>query len=634
MALIPVKKKQLAAEIPDANLGKRSLGEGGNGRVYPATHKVYGKVAIKFFLNDEVRRRVRFEDEVRVVTERLKGSPRVLPILDYCLPDVSTGKVPWYVMPAAETLRDVLKGLGWRQMLPAFIELADGLAEIHERGVAHRDVKPENVFRHAGAYCFGDFGIAAFPERQGVTKEDEPMGPATFLAPEMETNAGEAEPFSADVYSLAKSLWAMLAGQKFAFPGQYSPSGIEGLLKFAEGTGFFLEPLEALLVDATSSHPPSRPTAAEFSARLKEVAVLQYDFDKANPLQWEFANQAALQRTGVARAEWTSVESIAEVVGLLSRHRGMNHCFFPEGGGMHVTGASLREGGQLLALHLPSGGPDYILKPIKLTLECFPDHPEFGYAVLEAGEVERLTQGSRYIDGPVERLRTLNEFDYVVNDTEQEQPRYLGVGEACERRFMGGFFVIAPTRGIYNAIDDYMGTAQRVGVEGLKREFARLLDSSRGKRTESRWLEPIVRLQPEGVSRVTFELSHLTQDLLWELVDCDDELLDQRKQTSGEIVYPHEIVARISAAAADPLRITSLKILKSLSRPQQGEYMALVDVGRNNCVPAEFHERVELHAHSDWEATYLLEKLGNGYIRKAFKRFGLKVVEPGPRPRF
>jgi len=591
-------------------------------------HKVHGKVAVKFFLNDEVRRRVRFDDEVQVVTDRLKGSPRVLPILEFNLPDASTGGVPWYLMPAAETLRDALAGLTWRQMLPAFVELADGLAEIHQRGVAHRDVKPENAFRYAGTFCFGDFGIAAFPERKGITKEDEPMGPATFLAPEMEASANQADPFAADVYSLAKSLWGMLASRKFAFPGQYSATGVEGLSKVAAGADFFLEPLEELLADATSSHPNDRPSAAEFSARLKDVAALQYDFGKANPVQWAFANQAALRRTGVSRAEWTDVKSIAEVVGLLSRHRGMNHCFFPEGGGIHVKGASLKEGGQLLALHVQEGGPDYVVKPVKLTLECFPDHPEFGYAVMEVGEAERLTEGNRSLDGEAERLKSLNDFDYVIDDSYEDEPRFHGVGALCYRRFKPGLFVIAPTRGIYNEIDDYMGTAERVGVEGLRRGFTRLLESSRNK-TEPRRLEPVVRLMYEASGRVPLQLKYISQELFWKLVDQDDALVEQRRQSSGEVDYFSNARARDRAVAVDPLHVASLELLESLSREQKGEYMALVEIGRNQTAPVDFAERAELHARSEWEGTYLLEKLGNAYMRKALTKFGLRIVGAG-----
>ncbi|KAF0813918.1 Serine/threonine-protein kinase PknK [Andreprevotia sp. IGB-42] len=563
-----------------------------------------------------------------MVTGRLKGSPRVLPILEFHLPEASANEFPWYIMPKAETLRDVLEGVGWRKMLSVFIELADGLAELHTLGVAHRDVKPENVFRFEGAYCFGDFGIAAFPERKGLTKEDEPMGPATFLAPEMESNTSEADAYPADVYSLAKSLWVMLGGKKFAFPGQYSSTGSERLSTLAQATDFFLEPLEALLIAATSSDPSSRPAAADFSAKLKTIAELQYDFDKANPQQWEFANRAALQRAGVARAEWRDVKAIAEVVGMLSKHRGMNHCFYPEGGGMHVESAYPHEGGQMLALRLAAGMGTCVLKPIRLILECFPDHPEYGYAVLEAGEAERLTQGNSYLEGPIEHLKMLNEFEYVVNDSHEDYSKFYNVGEPCERRFMGGLFVIAPTGGIYNRIDDYMGTAEKLGIEGLRNEFARLLESTQDKHAESRRLEPFVRLQSQASSRVDFTLIHLSKKLLWALIDLDDERVEQRKQRSDGIGYARDAAAIIAFAASDPLRVKSQAFLKELTNDQQGEYMALIEVGRGNCTPAEFHECVEQFANLKQEVGYLDGKLGNGYLRKAIKRFGLAIVEP------
>jgi len=240
-------------------------------------HEVHGKVAIKFFLNDDKRRWQRFMDEVKVVTSHLKGSPRVVPILESRLSPQGTDEAPWYVMPAAETVRDVLKSLTWREMLPAFAELADGLVELHRAGVAHRDIKPENLFRLDGGHRFGDFGIAAFPDRAGITKEDEPMGPASFIAPEMEANSGDADSFLADVYSLAKTFWALLADEKFAFPGQYRPKGSEGLGDKPKASGFVLEPLEALLEQATASSPGARPTASELAARLREVAGVQND---------------------------------------------------------------------------------------------------------------------------------------------------------------------------------------------------------------------------------------------------------------------------------------------------------------------------------------------------------------------
>lgn len=228
MPLIPKDKTELARACPQVRLQKQ-LGAGGNGYVYRARHEVHGTVAIKFFLNNDTRRWQRFLDEVKVVTTHLEGSPRVVPILESHLSNNGENEIPWYVMPLAQTARQELNRLTWREMFPAFIELADGLVELHRVGVAHRDIKPENLFHLDGGYRFGDFGIAAFPDRAGITKEDEPMGPTSFMAPEMEANSGDADAFLADVYSLAKTFWALLTDEKFAFPGQYFPKGCEGL---------------------------------------------------------------------------------------------------------------------------------------------------------------------------------------------------------------------------------------------------------------------------------------------------------------------------------------------------------------------------------------------------------------------
>src|SRR6185295_7271449 len=70
---------------------------------------------------------------------------------------------------------------------------------------------------------------------------------------------------------------------------------------------------------------------------------------KANQLQWEFAALEAMAGHGVARAEWRDPAAVLDVVRLLSRYHDMNHCFFPEGGGQHIAGASLCEGGTMLA---------------------------------------------------------------------------------------------------------------------------------------------------------------------------------------------------------------------------------------------------------------------------------------------
>lgn len=625
MALVQKSKKELALVCPQAKL-KRMLGQGGNGSVYLGVHQVHGEVAVKFFLNNDRRRWQRFMDEVKVVTSHLSGSPRVVPILESRLSQEEDDTVSWYVMPAAETVRNVLKNLTWREMLPAFVELADGLVELQRAGVAHRDIKPDNLFRLAGGYRFGDFGLAAFPDRAGITKEDEPMGPASFMAPEMEANSGDADSFLADVYSLAKTFWALLADEKFAFPGQYRPKGSEGLGGKPKASDFVLEPFEALLERATSSTAKVRPTAPEFAARVREVAGVQNDGGKANQLQWEFASLEAMAGHGVARAEWRDPVAILDVVRLLSRYRGMNHCFFPEGGGQHIAGASLCEGGKMLSLQIAGGGADYILSPIRLVVERFPNHPAFGYAVLEVGEVSRLTDEDAYLDDSVERLRRLNDFDYVPDDRDSYDPKFALLGEPCYRRFKRGLIVFAPTHGIYNRIDDYMGTAERLGLDELRRQYAELVDFVCRSTAEARSLLPRVRLLHDDVKRIPFELRYLTMEQFWELYDLDEELGADRRGSRKKILSSTDLYHAIKVEAADPARQKARKLLDRLTMNQIGEYLALVDAAKGSIHPYELAAHADAIAGEFHDRSYLLGKLGNGHLRSALDKFGLTPV--------
>ena len=271
MALRPLTKTQLAALCSHIALGGQ-LGEGGNARVFAGESKTYGSVAVKFMLNDNTKRYSRFRDEVTVVTTRLNGSSRVVPILEnYLPPKLDDDTVPWYVMPRATRLMSHLQDKSWRDRVQAMLDLAQGLAELHERQVAHRDIKPDNLFELDGALRFADFGIAAFPERSGVTDLNEPMGPAHYIAPEMFSSPTTADPRKGDIYSFAKTVWVVLTEQRFPFPGQYAPTGRVALTSHLTQKRFVTEPLDTLLEASTNHEPHLRPSAEEFARRLQLV---------------------------------------------------------------------------------------------------------------------------------------------------------------------------------------------------------------------------------------------------------------------------------------------------------------------------------------------------------------------------
>lgn len=86
-------------------------------------------------------------------------------------------------------------------------DAASGLAHLHTHGVAHMDLKPENLFLHAsGALKLGDLGIAVALDSPAGWQE----GDGRYLAPEILARSGPSA--AADVFSLGISLLQCATG--------------------------------------------------------------------------------------------------------------------------------------------------------------------------------------------------------------------------------------------------------------------------------------------------------------------------------------------------------------------------------------------------------------------------------------
>ena len=99
------------------------------------------------------------------------------------------------------------------QALELTIAVADGLAFAHERGLVHRDVKPQNVLLNSeGEVKVTDFGIArSLHVEHGVTQTGTVLGTGEYLAPEQAS--GKPVSPATDVYSLGVVLWELLTGE-------------------------------------------------------------------------------------------------------------------------------------------------------------------------------------------------------------------------------------------------------------------------------------------------------------------------------------------------------------------------------------------------------------------------------------
>jgi serine/threonine protein kinase len=247
----------------------RFLGRGGSAEVWAAEGAAEGEIALKI-LNSKGRYEGRFLDEIKLY-KQLGDRSGILQLVDSHIPDEAPGRrrtPPWMAMEIGTLITAYL---GPNPNLSAVVEsvrsFAGTLARLAEDGIHHRDIKPPNLYWARGEFRIGDFGIADFPAKSGLTRTGERIGPANFLAPEMIESSGNVPSAPADVYSLAKTLWALAARQTYPPPGELRRDRPElQLSSFAEDPQAVM--LESLLEQATSHDPSRRPTMAQIEQEL------------------------------------------------------------------------------------------------------------------------------------------------------------------------------------------------------------------------------------------------------------------------------------------------------------------------------------------------------------------------------
>ena len=261
-----------APDIPGYQVGG-VLGSGGFAAVYRCWQLRVGReVAVKVdnrvLLSERDRRRF-----VREVTAagRLSGHPHVIDVYDAgTLPD---GR-PYLVMELcpAGSLADALHRDG--PMSPAQvrdigIRISDALAAAHAAGVLHRDIKPANILiNRYGLVGLSDFGLASITAAGGEQSASREALTPAFAPPE--AFRGEEPTVAGDIYSLAATLYALLAGRPPRFPAGPRDPGIAAIIALHD------QP-----VDDVPGTPPGlmailrRGLAADPAARPPNAAALR-----------------------------------------------------------------------------------------------------------------------------------------------------------------------------------------------------------------------------------------------------------------------------------------------------------------------------------------------------------------------
>lgn len=191
------------------------VGQGGMSVVYRAKcHRLNRMVAVKvlkeeFSRDDEFKNR--FQDESLSVA--MLSHPNIVAVYDVSKAD----DMEYIVMELIDgiTLKEYLqkKGhLSWQETVYFALQIAKALQHAHNRGIVHRDIKPQNIMvLRDGTAKVADFGIAHQVSKQQTYNKGEAIGSVHYISPEQAK--GSRIDNRADIYSLGVVMYEMLTGR-------------------------------------------------------------------------------------------------------------------------------------------------------------------------------------------------------------------------------------------------------------------------------------------------------------------------------------------------------------------------------------------------------------------------------------
>ena len=191
------------------------IGVGGMAVVYKAFDNQENRiVAVKilkeeFTSNDEFLRR--FKNESKAIA--MLSHPNIVKVYDVSFGDL----IQYIVMEYIEgiTLKEFIEregSLRWKDAVHFTLQILKGLQHAHDKGIVHRDVKPQNIMvLPDGTIKVTDFGIARFARSDQRTITDKAIGSVHYISPEQAR--GEKTDEKADIYSVGVMLYEMLTGK-------------------------------------------------------------------------------------------------------------------------------------------------------------------------------------------------------------------------------------------------------------------------------------------------------------------------------------------------------------------------------------------------------------------------------------
>jgi tetratricopeptide (TPR) repeat protein len=278
-------RDQLQTALGTSYTLEHELGGGGMSRVFAATETSLGRKVVVKVLPLEMSEGVsveRFKREITLAAQL--QHPHIVPVL-------AAGEIsglPYYTMPLVEgqSLRTRLaKGgaLPITEVIGILRDVAKALAYAHERGIVHRDIKPDNVLLSGGSAVVTDFGVAkalsaskTLAPGGTLTQVGSSLGTPAYMAPE-QAAADPGTNHRADIYAFGVMAYEMLAGRP-PFHGRTPQKLLAAQMGERPEPIANLRPdtpplLAQLVMRCLEKDPDDRPQSAADIARVLETVT-------------------------------------------------------------------------------------------------------------------------------------------------------------------------------------------------------------------------------------------------------------------------------------------------------------------------------------------------------------------------
>ena len=269
------------------------IGVGGMAVVYKAfdniDHRIVAVKILKseYLANEEFKRRFRNESKAVAVLSH----PNIVRVYDVSFGDA----IQYIVMEYVEgiTLKNYITQQGVvdpREALYFITQLLRALKHAHDKGIVHRDIKPQNILLVSdGTIKVTDFGIARISENATRTMTDGAIGSVHYISPEQAK--GSHTDSRTDLYAAGVILYEMMTGK---LPFQSDNAVSVALMQLQndpirprEINGNIAEGLEEIIIHAMQKNPADRyQTANEMLADItayknNPYIIFGYDLHKA-----------------------------------------------------------------------------------------------------------------------------------------------------------------------------------------------------------------------------------------------------------------------------------------------------------------------------------------------------------------